>query len=79
MRASPTPTTPPRPFHTRTHVRAHRGDSWRARASHVCELQAHLAAGALTIDFGGLDRWDYAERARNVAEAEAPVGAAVGL
>ncbi|PIL36151.1 hypothetical protein GSI_01811 [Ganoderma sinense ZZ0214-1] len=45
------------------------GDSWRARVSHICELQANLATGALTIDFGGLDRWDYVERARNSEEA----------
>ncbi|KZT11003.1 uncharacterized protein LAESUDRAFT_644173 [Laetiporus sulphureus 93-53] len=44
-------------------------DSWRARVSHICELQVNLAAGALTIDFGGLDRWDYNERSRNLAEA----------
>ena len=45
------------------------GDSWRARVSHICELQVNLAAGAMTIDFGGLDRWDYAERARNLDAA----------
>lgn len=48
----------------------HRGDSWRARVSHICELQVNLFAGTIKIDFGGLDRWDYAERARNIAEAE---------
>lgn len=46
------------------------GDSWRARVSHICELQVNLFAGTIKIDFGGLDRWDYAERARNIAEAE---------
>ncbi|KAI0743468.1 hypothetical protein C8Q80DRAFT_1220462 [Daedaleopsis nitida] len=49
------------------------GDSWRARVSHICELQVNLAAGAMTIDFGGLDRWDYPERARNLEEAARPV------
>ncbi|KAF7790352.1 hypothetical protein EIP86_001307 [Pleurotus ostreatoroseus] len=48
-------------------------DSWRARVSHLCELQANLASGALTIDFGGMDRWDHAERARNMAEAATPI------
>nr|VWO99409.1 AP1 [Ganoderma boninense] len=48
------------------------GDSWRARVSHICELQVNLATGALTIDFGGLDRWDYVERARNLEEAATP-------
>ncbi|OCH95139.1 hypothetical protein OBBRIDRAFT_788602 [Obba rivulosa] len=45
------------------------GDSWRARASHVCELQLNLLRGGLKIDFGGLDRWDYGERVRNLQEA----------
>ncbi|KAI1794099.1 hypothetical protein LXA43DRAFT_157956 [Ganoderma leucocontextum] len=48
------------------------GDSWRARVSHICELQVNLATGALRIDFGGLDRWDYVERARNLEEAARP-------
>ncbi|KAG2150446.1 hypothetical protein DEU56DRAFT_869275 [Suillus clintonianus] len=48
-------------------------DSWRARVSHLCELQVNLSSGAMKIDFGGLDRWDYAERQRNMQEAEAPV------
>ncbi|KAH9055519.1 hypothetical protein EDB87DRAFT_1688070 [Lactarius vividus] len=47
------------------------GDSWRARATHMAELQAGLAARALRIDFGGLDRWDYNERRRNMLEADA--------
>ncbi|KAH7909964.1 hypothetical protein BJ138DRAFT_1154025 [Hygrophoropsis aurantiaca] len=46
------------------------GDSWRARVSHICELQANLFTGAMKIDFGGLDRWDYSERQRNMREAE---------
>lgn len=45
-------------------------DSWRARVSHICELQVNLSSGAMKIDFGGLDRWDYAERQRNMQEAE---------
>ncbi|KAH9931081.1 uncharacterized protein BXZ73DRAFT_90167 [Epithele typhae] len=49
------------------------GDSWRARVSHICELQVNLAMGAMTIDFGGLDRWDYVERARNLEEAIQPL------
>ncbi|KAI8993056.1 hypothetical protein BD414DRAFT_412173 [Trametes punicea] len=48
-------------------------DSWRARVSHICELQVNLASGAMTIDFGGLDRWDYEERARNLDEALRPI------
>ncbi|OSD06839.1 hypothetical protein PYCCODRAFT_1431029 [Trametes coccinea BRFM310] len=48
-------------------------DSWRARVSHICELQVNLASGAMTIDFGGLDRWDYEERVRNLEEAVRPV------
>lgn len=47
-------------------------DSWRARVSHICELQINLSSGAMKIDFGGLDRWDYTERQRNMREAEAP-------
>ncbi|KAG2146439.1 uncharacterized protein EDB93DRAFT_475912 [Suillus bovinus] len=47
-------------------------DSWRARVSHICELQVNLSSGAMKIDFGGLDRWDYAERQRNMQEAETP-------
>ncbi|KAI0780088.1 hypothetical protein C8Q74DRAFT_1199077 [Fomes fomentarius] len=49
------------------------GDSWRARVSHICELQVNLASGAMAIDFGELDRWDYAERARNMEGALRPV------
>lgn len=45
-------------------------DSWRARVSHICELQVNMASGAMSIDFGGMDRWDYPERVRNMAEAE---------
>lgn len=46
------------------------GDSWRARVSHICELQVSLFSGQIKIDFGGLDRWDFTERQRNMAEAE---------
>jgi len=45
------------------------GDSWRARVSHICELQVNLYSGGMKIDFGGLDRWDYSERLRNMQEA----------
>ncbi|KAG8214005.1 hypothetical protein J3R82DRAFT_10756 [Butyriboletus roseoflavus] len=47
------------------------GDSWRARVSHICELQVNLSSGAIKIDFGGLDRWDFNERRRNMMEDEA--------
>ncbi|KAH9935515.1 uncharacterized protein B0H18DRAFT_415140 [Fomitopsis serialis] len=49
------------------------GDSWRARVSHICELQVNLASGAMSIDFGGMDRWDYDERVRNMEEAVRPM------
>ncbi|TFY67930.1 hypothetical protein EVJ58_g1323 [Rhodofomes roseus] len=49
------------------------GDSWRARVNHICELQVNLASGAMTIDFGGMDRWDYEERVRNMEEAVRPL------
>lgn len=45
-------------------------DSWRVRVSHICELQVNLATGAMTIDFGGLDKWDYEERVRNMEEVQ---------
>ncbi|KIM91937.1 hypothetical protein PILCRDRAFT_103 [Piloderma croceum F 1598] len=48
------------------------GDSWRARVSHICELQVNLHGG-MKIDFGGLDRWDYGERQRNMHEANLPI------
>jgi len=46
------------------------GDSWRARVTHVCELQFNMTYLGMKIDFGGLDRWDFAERQRNMEEAE---------
>ncbi|EJD02744.1 uncharacterized protein FOMMEDRAFT_167914 [Fomitiporia mediterranea MF3/22] len=46
------------------------GDSWRARASFLPELQLNLISGTMKIDFGGLDRWDNAERLRNMSEAD---------
>jgi len=46
------------------------GDSWRARASHVAELQFSMSYHNMKIDFGGLDRWDYSERTRNLNETE---------
>ncbi|OBZ67270.1 hypothetical protein A0H81_12791 [Grifola frondosa] len=49
-------------------------DSWRARAGYLCDLQVNLSSGAMTIDFGGLDRWDYDERVRNLEEAVKPLG-----
>jgi len=45
------------------------GDSWRARVTHICELQLNLTYLGMKIDFGGLDRWDYNERKRNLDEA----------
>jgi hypothetical protein len=50
-----------------------RADSWRARVSHICELQVNVFSGAMKIDFGGLDRWDYAERRRNMEESLLPI------
>lgn len=37
--------------------------------SHICELQVNISTGALTIDFGGMDKYTYEERARNLREA----------
>jgi len=45
------------------------GDSWRPRVSFLAELQVNMYSGSMKIDFGGLDRWDYNERQRNLAEA----------
>ncbi|KAF8813673.1 hypothetical protein BYT27DRAFT_7230660 [Phlegmacium glaucopus] len=45
------------------------GDSWRARASHICELQFNMSYQGLKIDFNGLDKWDINERTRNLAES----------
>lgn len=47
----------------------YRGDSWRARVTHVCELQFNMSFLGMKIDFGGLDKWDLAERERNLREA----------
>jgi hypothetical protein len=49
------------------------GDSWRAKVGHICELQVNLHYGGMKIDFGGLDRWDYGERQRNMQEAHLPI------
>ncbi|EIN11720.1 hypothetical protein PUNSTDRAFT_42890 [Punctularia strigosozonata HHB-11173 SS5] len=49
------------------------GDSWRARVSHICELQVNMAVMGMKVDFGGLDRWDYHERKRNLEEAVVPL------
>ncbi|KAJ7647530.1 hypothetical protein FB45DRAFT_893676 [Roridomyces roridus] len=46
------------------------GDSWRAKASHLVELQFNMAILGMKIDFGGMDRYDYPERRRNLDEAE---------
>ncbi|KAJ7874716.1 hypothetical protein B0H14DRAFT_2717259 [Mycena olivaceomarginata] len=47
------------------------GDSWRARVTHICELQFNMTHLDMKIDFGGTDRYDYPERRRNLEEAEA--------
>ncbi|KAG9049193.1 hypothetical protein FS837_010915 [Tulasnella sp. UAMH 9824] len=44
------------------------GDSWRARAAHIWELQINMDSGALKIDFDGQDRWTGKERLRNYEE-----------
>ncbi|KAF8893857.1 hypothetical protein BD779DRAFT_955825 [Infundibulicybe gibba] len=49
------------------------GDSWRARVSHICELQFNMTYLGMKIDFGGMDRWDYSERQRNLVEADIDV------
>jgi len=43
----------------------------------MAELQVSLAARALRIDFGGLDRWDYTERQRNMCEVDVGYAAAL--
>ncbi|KAF5388870.1 hypothetical protein D9757_005684 [Collybiopsis confluens] len=45
------------------------GDSWRAQVSHIPELQLSMTFENMKINFGGLDRWDYSERKRNLEEA----------
>ncbi|KAF7362083.1 hypothetical protein MVEN_00553900 [Mycena venus] len=46
------------------------GDSWRARVTHLCELQFNMTHLDMKIDFGGMDRYDYPERRRNLEKAE---------
>ncbi|KAJ3848041.1 hypothetical protein EV368DRAFT_87051 [Lentinula lateritia] len=46
------------------------GDSWRAQVSHIPDLQLNMTFEHMKINFGGMDRWDYSERKRNLAEAE---------
>jgi len=46
-----------------------RGDSWRAKVTHMCELQVNISNGAITINFGGMDKYTYEERARNLRDA----------
>ncbi|KAE9408570.1 hypothetical protein BT96DRAFT_1013211 [Gymnopus androsaceus JB14] len=46
------------------------GDSWRARVSHIPDLQLNMSFENLKINFDGLDRWDYPERKRNLEEAD---------
>jgi len=45
------------------------GDSWRARVSHICELQVNISTGTITINFSGMDRYTYEERVRNLQDA----------
>ncbi|KAJ7502813.1 hypothetical protein B0H11DRAFT_2222938 [Mycena galericulata] len=44
------------------------GDSWRAKVTHAPELQFNMSYLGMKIDFGGLDRYDYRERQRNLQE-----------
>ncbi|KAL1682690.1 hypothetical protein EV122DRAFT_259076 [Schizophyllum commune] len=46
------------------------GDSWRARVSHIPELQFNMTYMGMQINFGGEDRYDYSERKRNLEDAE---------
>ena len=46
-----------------------RGDSWRVKVSHMCELQINISTGTIVIDFGGMDKYTYEERVRNLREA----------
>ncbi|KAF5370783.1 hypothetical protein D9758_002131 [Tetrapyrgos nigripes] len=46
------------------------GDSWRAQVSHIYDLQFNMTFSGMKINFGGMDRWDYSERKRNMEEAE---------
>ncbi|TRM69773.1 hypothetical protein BD626DRAFT_475223 [Schizophyllum amplum] len=46
------------------------GDSWRARVTHIPELQFNMTYMGMQINFGGEDRYDYAERKRNLDEAD---------
>ncbi|KAF8070326.1 hypothetical protein FPV67DRAFT_1012639 [Lyophyllum atratum] len=50
------------------------GDSWRVQGSHICELQFNMSFLNMTINFGGLDRWDYGQRQRNLQEANLMIG-----
>ncbi|KAL0956156.1 hypothetical protein HGRIS_002317 [Hohenbuehelia grisea] len=49
------------------------GDSWRTRVTHAPELQFNMTCLGMKIDFGGLDRWDYEERKRNLDETIIPM------
>lgn len=46
------------------------GDSWRCQVSHIYELQFNMTYMSMKINFGGLDRWDYQERCRNLEGAK---------
>ncbi|KAF7315266.1 hypothetical protein MIND_00041000 [Mycena indigotica] len=44
------------------------GDSWRARVTHLVQLQIEIGPRGTLITFGGQDRYDYNERKRNLEE-----------
>jgi hypothetical protein len=35
-------------------------------------MQANIAFHGMKVDFGGMDRWDYPERVRNIEFANLP-------
>lgn len=47
------------------------GDSWRAKVAHICDLQFNMTYLGMQVNFGGLDRWDFSERQRNLSESVA--------
>ena len=59
----------PPDFHVFKLLMICRGDSWRARVTHIYELQFNMSHLGMKIDFGGLDKWDFKERTRNLEEA----------
>ncbi|KAF8198018.1 hypothetical protein BJ912DRAFT_54742 [Pholiota molesta] len=45
------------------------GDSWRARVTHIPDLQFNMVYSEMMIGFDGLDKYDWNERTRNLAES----------